>query len=180
MSYKRNDSAKNGELNFRSDFLRTKGTHQVDVEAPCTVDTLCTLTFSLSLFCIFWATAVKKCREEVDKLLSPKQKERWQKEVEILVRLEHPNVIACVETPVALASLSNGGLSVLCMEYCSAGDLRQVRLFALITSKIKSSSFFKWKVPTVLCYELQMFYSLLCFPSTLNFSSHICQRQRQK
>jgi hypothetical protein len=25
-----------------------------------------------------------------------------------------------------------------------------------------------------------MFYSLLCFPSTLNFSSHICQRQRQK
>ncbi len=43
MADKRNDSAKDGDLNFRSDFLRPKGTHQVDVEAPCTVDTLCTL-----------------------------------------------------------------------------------------------------------------------------------------
>jgi hypothetical protein len=50
MSYKRNDSARDGELNFRSDFLRPKGTHQVDVEAPCTVDTLCTLTFFFPLW----------------------------------------------------------------------------------------------------------------------------------
>ncbi len=48
MADKRNDSAKDGELNFRSDFSRPKGTHQVDVEAPCTVDTLCTLLFCIT------------------------------------------------------------------------------------------------------------------------------------
>jgi hypothetical protein len=49
MADKRNDSAKDGELNFRSDFLRPKGTHQVDVEAPCSVDAQCKLLLDLYL-----------------------------------------------------------------------------------------------------------------------------------
>jgi hypothetical protein len=56
MADKRNDSAKDGELNFRSDFLLPKGTHQVDVEAPCTVDTQCTLLF------FFLLAIVIECR----------------------------------------------------------------------------------------------------------------------
>lgn len=70
-------------------------------------------------------TALKKCRCGADNLLTSKQKERWRKEVEIMQRLNHPNVVQAISLPEDLAKLPSI-LPILCMEYCSKGDLRQV------------------------------------------------------
>ncbi|KAK3918162.1 Inhibitor of nuclear factor kappa-B kinase subunit alpha [Frankliniella fusca] len=69
--------------------------------------------------------ALKKCRYGADSLLTPKQKERWKKEVEIMQRLKHPNVVQALPLPEDLANLPSV-LPILCMEYCSKGDLRQM------------------------------------------------------
>ncbi|KAE8751046.1 inhibitor of nuclear factor kappa-B kinase [Frankliniella occidentalis] len=69
--------------------------------------------------------ALKKCRCGADSLLTPKQKERWKKEVEIMQRLKHPNVVRALPLPEDLANLPSV-LPILCMEYCSKGDLRQL------------------------------------------------------
>lgn len=69
--------------------------------------------------------ALKKCRCGADTLLTSKQKERWKKEVEIMQRLRHPNVVRALPLPEDLANLPSV-LPILCMEYCSKGDLRQL------------------------------------------------------
>ncbi|XP_034238472.1 inhibitor of nuclear factor kappa-B kinase subunit alpha [Thrips palmi] len=69
--------------------------------------------------------ALKKCRCGADTLLNTKQKERWRKEVEIMQRLNHPNVVRALPLPEDLAKLPSV-LPILCMEYCSKGDLRQL------------------------------------------------------
>ncbi|CAG0882484.1 unnamed protein product [Cyprideis torosa] len=69
--------------------------------------------------------AVKKCRWGVDRLMTLKQKQRWHTEIEIMLRLTHPNVVACSEVPTELEELETD-LPLLCMEYCSGGDLRQL------------------------------------------------------
>ena len=74
---------------------------------------------------LFSFTAVKKCRFGTDSLLTPKQKERWKKEVEIMMRLNHPNVVTVFPVPEDIAKL-HADLPMLCMEYCNRGDLRQV------------------------------------------------------
>lgn len=51
--------------------------------------------------------------------------ERWKKEIEIMKRLRHINVITAKEIPVPLKILSQN-LPILAMEYCSKGDLRKV------------------------------------------------------
>ncbi|KAG8229691.1 hypothetical protein J437_LFUL010280 [Ladona fulva] len=74
--------------------------------------------------------AVKKCRYDLYPLMNPKQQERWEKEVEIMLRLEHPNVVKAMKVPDKIFedTLRKGAASLplLCMEFCSRGDLRQV------------------------------------------------------
>uniref|UniRef100_A0A6A7FWJ5 IkappaB kinase n=2 Tax=Hirondellea gigas TaxID=1518452 RepID=A0A6A7FWJ5_9CRUS len=75
--------------------------------------------------------ALKKCRwgsataTSPETLLSPEQRERWQKEVQIMLRLEHPCVVSCFPVPAELEGAA-GDLPMLSMEYCSGGDLRRV------------------------------------------------------
>ncbi|PNF29865.1 hypothetical protein B7P43_G09538 [Cryptotermes secundus] len=69
--------------------------------------------------------ALKKCRTGTDALLTEKHKERWSKEVEIMQRLDHPNVVKAIAVPPDLAVLRSK-LPLMCMEFCSKGDLRQV------------------------------------------------------
>jgi serine/threonine protein kinase len=57
--------------------------------------------------------------------MSRKHKERWIMEVDIMKRLNHPNVIAAKDVPAVL-NVSAGELPLLAMEYCSGGDLRKV------------------------------------------------------
>ncbi|XP_071439902.1 inhibitor of nuclear factor kappa-B kinase subunit alpha [Hetaerina americana] len=74
--------------------------------------------------------AVKKCRSDLYPLMNPKQQERWEKEVEIMLRLNHDNVVKAMPVPdkVFEETLRKGATSLplLCMEFCSRGDLRQV------------------------------------------------------
>jgi len=70
------------------------------------------------------AIAVKQCRQSSD--LSEKNKSRWCKECDIMLRLDHPNVVRGVELPEELKCLMTSDMPVLAMEYCQLGDLRRV------------------------------------------------------
>lgn len=69
--------------------------------------------------------AIKKCRPGVDSLLTPLYKERWSKEVEMMARLAHPNIVASLQIPDPLKALKSE-LPILCMEFCAKGDMRHV------------------------------------------------------
>ncbi|XP_027227427.1 inhibitor of nuclear factor kappa-B kinase subunit alpha [Penaeus vannamei] len=74
--------------------------------------------------------ALKKCRwgtpgTGTENILTPKHVERWEKEVEIMNRLNHQAVVRCFPVPDELTG-PQGDLPMLCMEYCSGGDLRKV------------------------------------------------------
>ncbi|KAK8729467.1 hypothetical protein OTU49_008483 [Cherax quadricarinatus] len=74
--------------------------------------------------------ALKKCRwgtpgTGTENILTSKHVERWEKEVEIMNRLSHPAVVKCFPVVPELAG-PPGDLPMLCMEYCSGGDLRKV------------------------------------------------------
>lgn len=58
--------------------------------------------------------------------MNQKHKERWTLEVDIMKRLDHPNVIAAKDVPPEL-NVHVGEMPLLAMEYCSGGDLRKVR-----------------------------------------------------
>ena len=49
--------------------------------------------------------------------------ERWKTEVEILLKLDHNNVVKGFEVPEELRQEDTLSLA---MQYCSGGDLRQV------------------------------------------------------
>ncbi|KAM7305854.1 inhibitor of nuclear factor kappa-B kinase subunit alpha [Ixodes scapularis] len=68
--------------------------------------------------------ALKACLRTCSELTT-KLSERWAQEVEILKKLDHPNVIKGLPLPKAFAQL-NSPLPFLAMEYCSGGNLRQV------------------------------------------------------
>lgn len=75
----------------------------------------------------FLCTAIKRLREnELQGIIKNKQKERWCKEVEIMKKLNHLNVIKAVNIPQELNSLAS--TPTLAMEFCSLGDLRQVNI----------------------------------------------------
>ena len=68
--------------------------------------------------------ALKRCREGGESLLSSRHKEAWVREVDIMLRLDHPGVVSCVPTPPGLDQGASD-LPSLCMEFCEAGDLRR-------------------------------------------------------
>lgn len=62
--------------------------------------------------------------------MTPKNRHRWQMEVDIMKRLHHDNVVVALEVPPEL-NVSKDELPLLAMEYCSRGDLRKVCCFQL-------------------------------------------------
>ncbi|XP_046665682.1 inhibitor of nuclear factor kappa-B kinase subunit alpha [Homalodisca vitripennis] len=69
--------------------------------------------------------AIKKCRWGMDSIMTQNHKERWAREVVIMQRLSHLNVVRAVQVPAELQNLPSD-LPLLCMEFCSGGDLRQI------------------------------------------------------
>ncbi|XP_013162356.1 PREDICTED: inhibitor of nuclear factor kappa-B kinase subunit beta [Papilio xuthus] len=72
--------------------------------------------------------AIKTCKWGPE--LTAKHKERWTKEVEMLQCCNNPNIVGTKNLPaefvVGLERANPSKLPILCMEYCSGGDLRQV------------------------------------------------------
>ncbi|KAF7388675.1 hypothetical protein HZH68_012617 [Vespula germanica] len=68
--------------------------------------------------------AIKQCKWN-DTQLTTIQKERWTREVEIMKRLTHPNIVKAIHIPFKFLD-EDKSMPVLCMEYCTMGDLRKV------------------------------------------------------
>lgn len=72
--------------------------------------------------------AIKTCQWGDE--MTAKHRERWTKEVEMLQECKNPNIVGTKELPPefvnGLERANPSGLPILCMEYCSGGDLRQV------------------------------------------------------
>lgn len=72
--------------------------------------------------------AIKTCKWGDE--LTARHRERWTKEVEMLQSWTHPNIVATKELPEeflkGLEKVNPSKLPMLCMEYCSGGDLRQL------------------------------------------------------
>ncbi|XP_065152805.1 inhibitor of nuclear factor kappa-B kinase subunit alpha [Paramisgurnus dabryanus] len=66
--------------------------------------------------------AVKLCRLE----LNSKNKDRWSREIQIMKKLKHPNVVTAKDVPEEMMHIALNDLPLLAMEYCSKGDLRKV------------------------------------------------------
>ncbi|MEQ2306065.1 hypothetical protein AMECASPLE_004196 [Ameca splendens] len=66
--------------------------------------------------------AVKLCRLD----LSEKNKERWSREIQIMRKLNHVNIVQAREVPEDVTSIALNDLPLLAMEYCAKGDLRKV------------------------------------------------------
>ncbi|XP_053730954.1 inhibitor of nuclear factor kappa-B kinase subunit alpha-like [Synchiropus splendidus] len=66
--------------------------------------------------------AVKLCRLDLNSV----NKDRWSREIQIMQKLKHVNVVQATEVPEELNSIALNDLPLLAMEYCSKGDLRKV------------------------------------------------------
>uniref|UniRef100_A0A4W6E4M0 Inhibitor of nuclear factor kappa-B kinase subunit alpha n=1 Tax=Lates calcarifer TaxID=8187 RepID=A0A4W6E4M0_LATCA len=66
--------------------------------------------------------AVKMCRLE----LTPRNKDRWSREIQIMKKLNHINVVTARDVPEEMRYIALNDLPLLAMEYCSRGDLRKV------------------------------------------------------
>ncbi|XP_015233106.1 PREDICTED: inhibitor of nuclear factor kappa-B kinase subunit alpha-like isoform X1 [Cyprinodon variegatus] len=66
--------------------------------------------------------AVKLCRLD----LSQKNKERWSREIQIMRKLDHENIVQARDVPEDVTSIALNNLPLLAMEYCAKGDLRKV------------------------------------------------------
>ena len=69
--------------------------------------------------------ALKKCKFGSEITLTTRHREAWVREVDIMLRLDHPGVVSCVRTPPGLDQ-GPSDLPTLCMEYCELGDLRKL------------------------------------------------------
>ncbi|KAJ6653208.1 hypothetical protein lerEdw1_009994 [Lerista edwardsae] len=67
--------------------------------------------------------AIKQCRQE----LSLRNRDRWCLEIQIMKRLNHPNVVAARDVPEGMQNLAPNDLPLLAMEYCQGGDLRRAQ-----------------------------------------------------
>lgn len=65
--------------------------------------------------------AIKQCRQE----LSARNRERWCLEIQIMKRLNHPNVVTARDVPEGMQKLALNDLPLLGLEYCEGGDLRK-------------------------------------------------------
>uniref|UniRef100_A0A3P9MNU1 Inhibitor of nuclear factor kappa-B kinase subunit alpha n=1 Tax=Oryzias latipes TaxID=8090 RepID=A0A3P9MNU1_ORYLA len=66
--------------------------------------------------------AVKMCRLE----LTPRNRDRWSREIQIMKKLNHINVVTAQDVPEEMKRIALNDLPLLAMEYCSRGDLRKV------------------------------------------------------
>uniref|UniRef100_A0A665VR63 Inhibitor of nuclear factor kappa-B kinase subunit alpha n=1 Tax=Echeneis naucrates TaxID=173247 RepID=A0A665VR63_ECHNA len=66
--------------------------------------------------------AVKMCRLE----LTPRNKDRWSREIQIMKKLNHINVVTARDVPEEMTQIALNDLPLLAMEYCSKGDLRKM------------------------------------------------------
>ncbi|XP_072347733.1 inhibitor of nuclear factor kappa-B kinase subunit alpha [Scyliorhinus torazame] len=66
--------------------------------------------------------AVKACRLE----LSARNKERWCHEIQIMKKLNNPNVVTACEVPEEMQDIAFNDVPLLVMEYCTGGDLRKI------------------------------------------------------
>uniref|UniRef100_A0A3Q0S2C3 Inhibitor of nuclear factor kappa-B kinase subunit alpha n=1 Tax=Amphilophus citrinellus TaxID=61819 RepID=A0A3Q0S2C3_AMPCI len=66
--------------------------------------------------------AIKMCRLE----LTPRNKDRWSREIQIMKKLNHINVVTAQDVPEEMNQIALNDLPLLAMEYCSRGDLRKV------------------------------------------------------
>ncbi|XP_008295814.1 inhibitor of nuclear factor kappa-B kinase subunit alpha-like isoform X2 [Stegastes partitus] len=66
--------------------------------------------------------AVKLCRLELDS----KKKDRWCKEIQIMKKLNHVNIVQVKEVPEEMSSIALNDIPLLAMEYCSRGSLRKL------------------------------------------------------
>jgi len=64
--------------------------------------------------------------------LSRETLERWYGEVEILKRLDHPNIVKAQNVPEGRNCSLMSNTPFICMEYCDGGDLRQVRMYVCV------------------------------------------------
>ncbi|XP_064458455.1 inhibitor of nuclear factor kappa-B kinase subunit alpha-like [Ornithodoros turicata] len=72
------------------------------------------------------SVAVKCCTKSASEM-SARNHERWAQEVEILQKLDHPNVVKGLAVPKEFEPLSlSSSLPFMVMEYCNGGDLRKV------------------------------------------------------
>lgn len=69
--------------------------------------------------------ALKECRWGHDSAMTAKHRQRWRLEVDIMRRLNHPNVVKALEVPPEL-DVAGSSLPVMAMEYCKGGDLRKI------------------------------------------------------
>ncbi|XP_043511347.1 inhibitor of nuclear factor kappa-B kinase subunit alpha-like isoform X1 [Frieseomelitta varia] len=68
--------------------------------------------------------AIKICKRDV-KQLKETQRKRWIHEVQIMKRLKHPNIVKGLDLPFKHPD-DKVDLPLLCMEFCSKGDLRKI------------------------------------------------------
>ncbi|KAK9303085.1 hypothetical protein QLX08_005136 [Tetragonisca angustula] len=68
--------------------------------------------------------AIKICKQNV-KQLKETQRKRWIHEVQIMKRLKHPNIVKGLDLPFKHPD-DKVDLPLLCMEFCSKGDLRKI------------------------------------------------------
>uniref|UniRef100_A0A673MCE5 Inhibitor of nuclear factor kappa-B kinase subunit alpha n=1 Tax=Sinocyclocheilus rhinocerous TaxID=307959 RepID=A0A673MCE5_9TELE len=66
--------------------------------------------------------AVKLCRLE----LNAKNKVRWSREIQIMKKMKHLNVVTAKDVPEEMMHIALNDLPLLAMEYCSKGDLRKL------------------------------------------------------
>lgn len=66
--------------------------------------------------------AVKLCRLELNSV----SKRRWSREIQIMKKLNHLNVVQARDVPEEFKSIALNDLPLLTMEYCSGGDLRKL------------------------------------------------------
>ncbi|KAK5881645.1 inhibitor of nuclear factor kappa-B kinase subunit alpha-like [Gymnodraco acuticeps] len=66
--------------------------------------------------------AVKMCRLE----LTPRNKDRWSREIQIMKKLNNINVVTARDVPEEMRHIALNDLPLLAMEYCSRGDLRKL------------------------------------------------------
>uniref|UniRef100_A0A7N6BS22 Inhibitor of nuclear factor kappa-B kinase subunit alpha n=1 Tax=Anabas testudineus TaxID=64144 RepID=A0A7N6BS22_ANATE len=66
--------------------------------------------------------AVKMCRLE----LTPRNRDRWSREIQIMKKLNHINVVTARDVPEEMKHIALNDLPLLAMEYCSRGDLRKM------------------------------------------------------